>query len=75
MAKKKKAESVVEDNQSRFTMSINGYTLSGVTIAGFWIWQCPDFPELATKYSGLDDSSAMVGEFTRLALEKSSAVI
>lgn len=68
MAKKKKAAEVVEGQQSSFNMELNGYKLSGVTVGGFWVWTCPDFPDLIEKHGGKDKPSPMVEAFVKRCL-------
>lgn len=52
-------------------MAINGVTLSGEKHDGKWRWDCPTWPDLATKYFDSEGSSEMVTEFTKRALVKS----
>jgi hypothetical protein len=64
---RRKREDVHADNPSRLKMKVNGVTLSGVTVGGFWVWACEEYPDLVEQHSGKDDPTPMVTAFTERA--------
>ena len=54
--------------QLGYGFTLNGVTLIGRTVAGLWLWECPEWPDLAREHSGQADSQPMLDAFHRLAV-------
>lgn len=63
MAKRKKKDEPI----CVFTMEVNGLKLAGKKTGGQWQWDS-NVPGLAKKFTGTNDLSGIVAEFTNRAL-------
>ena len=62
MAKRRRPEPKTEP-EGVISLAVNGHTLSGEQRNGVWRFTCPDWPDLAEKWSGDTITGNVIGEF------------
>jgi hypothetical protein len=53
--------------EARIRLTLNSHLLQGERWGGKWVLICPDWPDIAERYAGVEDATGAIAEFEKRA--------